>query len=446
MKKIRKRRFKKGIKKILTIVALSIICYLFYIVFYSDFNITEVEYGNNIIEIKYTTDYKNIYCALTLKDKVPEFNDKVWIKGNNNICNLTVELNNTYNLFIRNNEKIISESSYNDLVYYNLNNIQDKFYIALNGTYTPPLDYLIIGNASSKLFSNYDDEIIYIKNNKIYGKSIGSTTLKIGNKNDSKTIDIIVTDLIAKVETNFDFNKGFLKCNQYNKENNDLLDNILKSRIADAGYTTRAGVVAAARFLTLELPYRIDYFYENGRIAFRSTKVDGEGRYYHIGLYLSQDRTSNIQYRSKGPATWGCSIYNNPAKRDMSNGLDCSGFVSWVLLNAGYNPGDLGAGITNVYDLTDTGEKKSLTYSLSNSDTIKAGDLLWKSAGGGHIAIIVGIDDENYYVAEALWDDYPEKGVIINTYSKANFHNNYKYVILMDNYYKNDGNYSKLWY
>lgn len=32
----------------------------------------------------------------------------------------------------------------------------------------------------------------------------------------------------------------------------------------------------------------------------------------------------------------------------MSNGLDCSGFVSWVLLNAGYNPGDLGAGVTNV--------------------------------------------------------------------------------------------------
>jgi hypothetical protein len=170
------------------------------------------------------------------------------------------------------------------------------------------------------------------------------------------------------------------------------------------------------------------------------------GLYFYIGLYLSQDRTSNIQYRSKGPATWGCSIYNNPAKRDMSNGLDCSGFVSWVLLNAGYNPGDLGAGVTNVYDLTDTGEKKTLTYSLSNSDTIKAGDLPWKSAGGGHIAIIVGIDNDNYYVAEALWDDYPEKGVIINTYSKANFHNNYKYVILMDNYYKNDGNYSKLWY
>ena len=154
MKKIKKRKLRKSIKNILTIIALSIICYLFYIVFYSDFNITEVKYDDNKIEIKYNTDYESIYCVLTLEDKIPEFNDKGWIKGTNKICNLNVELNNSYKLFIRNNEKILSNNSYNDLIYYDLSNIQDKFYIALNGTYIPPLDYLIIGNASNKLFSN----------------------------------------------------------------------------------------------------------------------------------------------------------------------------------------------------------------------------------------------------------------------------------------------------
>ena len=83
---------------------------------------------------------------------------------------------------------------------------------------------------------------------------------------------------------------------------------------------------------------------------------------------------------------------------------------------------------------------------MANSNNIKAGDLLWKNAGGGHIAIIVGIDDKNYYAAEALWDGYPETGVIINKYPKSSINSKYKYVILMDTYYKEEGNYSKLWY
>ena len=30
----------------------------------------------------------------------------------------------------------------------------------------------------------------------------------------------------------------------------------------------------------------------------------------------------------------------------MPNGLDCSGFIAWVLKNAGFDPGDIGAGDT----------------------------------------------------------------------------------------------------
>ena len=76
----------------------------------------------------------------------------------------------------------------------------------------------------------------------------------------------------------------------YTKEQNDLLDEILKDRINDAGYKTRAGAVEAARFLSLEFPYRIRYFSENGRG--NTNKVEGEGRYYQVGLYLDESRFS----------------------------------------------------------------------------------------------------------------------------------------------------------
>ena len=53
----------------------------------------------------------------------------------------------------------------------------------------------------------------------------------------------------------------------YTKEQIDLLDDILKSEVEKAGPGTRAGVVAAATFLPLEFPYKIPYFYENGRLT-----------------------------------------------------------------------------------------------------------------------------------------------------------------------------------
>jgi hypothetical protein len=194
-----------------------------------------------------------------------------------------------------------------------------------------------------------------------------------------------------------------------------------------------------------EFPYRISYFSENGRIAFRSTKVDGEGRYYHKGLYLSKDRESGIQYKNQGPATWRCNMYNRISHRTSRNGLDCSGFISWVLLNGGFDPGDIGAGVTEVYDLTDTGKRTKFNQSVVDSGVVKTGDLLSSpNSSGGHIAMIVGMDDKYYYVAESLWTG-KYTGVVIMPYLKNTAYKRYYYVMLMDDYYKEDGNYSVHW-
>ena len=49
--------------------------------------------------------------------------------------------------------------------------------------------------------------------------------------------DVVVTDLIVSPVINT--NKAFLPCGRYTKEENELLDKILASRVKEAGEGTR---------------------------------------------------------------------------------------------------------------------------------------------------------------------------------------------------------------
>lgn len=446
-KKVNRRKKTKLNRLVFMIFYLGIILLFIYLTRCVKITSVTLNKDNNKITVEFSSKEQDLYCILKVNNEVPSIDDKEWVKSKDNTCEFDVSLNNSYGLYIKNSNKIVFNNTYKKTLFFEVNNNINEIYLAVNDEYNLKYKYLNIGNEPSKDFINNDnDDVLSIKNNIISTKSVGKDKLRVKYGGYERVINVTVTDLIVSAPNSFNFKKSKLDCNHYSEEENDLLDSILENRVNQVGYKTRAAAVEAARFLTLEFPYRVDYFYENGRIAYRSKKVDGEGRYYHTGLYLNNSRTKNITNISTGPASWGCKMYNNPAKRDMRNGLDCSGFVSWALLNGGYDPGDIGAGITNVYDLTDTGVKKTLSNSLTSGNSIKAGDLLWKSAGGGHIAIIVGIDENNYYVAEALWDDYPETGVIINTYSRKNIANKFKYIIFMDDYYKDEGDYTSLWY
>ena len=60
----------------------------------------------------------------------------------------------------------------------------------------------------------------------------------------------------------------------------------------------------------------------------------------------------------------------------------------------------------------------------------------------GHIAIIIGIDENNIYVAESL----PRfKGVVANVYNKNKISKTFSHVILMDRVYEIDGNLTNMW-
>ncbi|MDE5888658.1 MAG: Ig-like domain-containing protein, partial [Bacilli bacterium] len=308
-----------------------------------------------------------------------------------------------------------------------------------------------IGELDASVSWKTDNEKIATVDNdgNVTGVDYGETYVRaVSSEGKSKAVKVIVTNLIRKPA--IDFNKNYIKCNQFSVYEADMIDQILFDRIDTAGYQTRAGVIAAARFLALEFSYRIPYFAENGRLNNYAPykHVDGEGRYYHRGLYLNENKFSSITSSFVGPCIWGCDLQTFTELPEFTygkyypNGLDCSGFVSWALLNGGFDIGDIGAGENDDHDdLDDLGTKVYITDELMSSGRVKVGDLIGLN---GHMAILVGWDDNNYYIAESLNNT---GGVVITTVARNKLvHNSiYKYIILMDEVYKSDGNYTNMW-
>ena len=284
---------------------------------------------------------------------------------------------------------------------------------------------------------DYIDEYVTISENVITANNVGETVIEVEH---CKNLDIIVTDIYEKA--NLNNNKAYLKDGQYSAEDNKLLDNILEYKINNVGYQSRAAVVEAARFLLLNFKYKLNYFYENGRLDTddKDNICDGEGRYYHLGLYLSDCKYEEISISQNGLAYWGKELYCDYEEEYCPNGLDCSGFISWALLNGGYDCKDIGSGPSKgVLDLSDLGD---LTYIYDvDINKIKVGDLVGLD---GHIGMIIGIDGTNIYIGEAYWIN----DLNVRTYSYREFlqDSEWEYVLYMDTYYKEDGNLSNMWY
>ncbi len=398
---------------------------------------------------------KDTWCYITTKNEKPDKNDSEWLIASNGYCSFTVP-NGDYKIYVKDKYGNINDI---DSQKVEINKVIDiktnksNFYLYKGGSEVLTYELVTLGDFEEKvtLSSNNDNIASIDENGKIIGNNYGEAVITLTSESGtSSKVNVYVSSFITKPEINF--NKPYVQCKQFTNEENDLIDQILFDRVNTAGYGTRAGVIAAARFLALEFSYRIHYFSENGRLKNYSPykHVDGEGRYYHRGLYLSEGKYSSLEQGAilAGPATWGCSIpmYVNLPQytygNSYPNGLDCSGFVTWALLNGGIDVGDLGAGENaNQYDLDDLGTKVTITSELLNSDKVKVGDLI---GNNGHMAIIAGIDDNNYYIAESL---NTTAGVVITTMAKSNLPNStlYQHIILMDSVYKDEGNYQNMW-
>lgn len=410
--------------------------------------IFNIEIGQPLLKID-----KSTWCLISDNNAIPNVDDENWQKAGNGYCSFTVT-DGDYFIFLK--------DSYGNILEFDKQNIKLNKVLEIKPNKTTfymwkgmqqELSYNIVkvGDVKENIsLISLDDSIATInKENVITANDYGTTYITIEDEGGAKSkIKVIVSPFITKPIVNS--NKKYLSCKQFSTDEADLIDLILFDRIDDAGYKTRAGVVAAARFLTLEFSYRVHYFYENGRLNNYAPykHVDGEGRYYHRGLYLNESKFAEITASFVGPAIWGCDLQNYTdwgpyiTGKYYPNGLDCSGFVTWALLNGGFDIGDIGAGENaNHDDLDDLGTKVKITDELMNSGKVKVGDLIGLN---GHMAILAGWDSSNYYIAESL---NTTGGVVMTVVAKNKLVNNsiYKYIILMDDVYKEDGNLTNMW-
>ena len=299
----------------------------------------------------------------------------------------------------------------------------------------------------------------------------------------------------------------------------DALNNHLRNRVINASNNnkidgSRASVVAAARFLSLEFKYGINYYLdevgnENGYQAdyFKEDDYDNSGKsnlfnptskfinlfdyniitdkgsYNQIGLNLNtyQGWGKKVDYRYYNSnydggycancLSYGTNYWNKGYRYYDYNGLDCSGFITWSLINGGVNyqgvryydyPNYIKSS-NNVKKIS-TSNKKNIINEINNG-SILAGDLLWKS---DHVAMILGIDKSTstIYVAEettysynlntALGASSYRSGadnsswrlrVTAFNYNDTNstLYTRFTTVIKMGNIYSSKGNYTDLW-
>lgn len=324
----------------------------------------------------------------------------------------------------------------------------DTFYLAIGESEKLNYDIESSKDDYKLTWSSENEDIVSISDGKIVGVNLGTSVVTLKSESGKKAeVSVTVTDLIRKPE--LDDKKKFLPCHAYTEEEAHIIDEALRTRVLNKGEGTRAALIETIRFMTLSFKYKVSYFYENGRMHESGVrKADGEGRYYHKGLYLSEDKFKDIKVSHKGPVIWGCPLTNlqdhnryKPGAK-MPNGLDCSGFVTWSLYNSGLDVGDIGAGINDRHkDMSDVGEMHSLTYEYANSGDYKVGDVI---ARWGHTALIAGKDSEYLYIAESLL-----KGVRIEKVSYKNpnssLYKYYAYINKMDKEYSKNDDYTDMW-
>lgn len=182
---------------------------------------------------------------------------------------------------------------------------------------------------------------------------------------------------------------------------------LIAENVDDAGFGTRAGVVAAAVTLIGELGdnygVKVPYYWGGG---------------HYDGVIIGAHH-----YWGSDP---DCTTYANNQTYDYC-GLDCSGFVPWAIKNGGFGMNQMLAG-----DFKNINGAEKVTLK-SNQAVLQPGDLLESE---GHIVLVVGIDEDanEYICAEAAGNQY---GVL---FMRRPFKPSGYWGVNMDGYYGNSAN------
>ncbi len=206
--------------------------------------------------------------------------------------------------------------------------------------------------------------------------------------------------------------KPFMRCNTYTLADKVELEGKLQKVVADAGYGTRAGVVEAARFLVGALDYKVPYLGPKD-------VNDVLGRYKKIGLNIAN---------SNG---WGCNVSG------WTQGMDCTNFVEWAFYQNGIK--------THPYT-------KGHDETIPIASALRVGDLLFtpcevdcenKTYGLSHVGIIIGVDDNYFYVAESTTGSI--NAIVVTKWEKNNMPKKGKFSWAKIWDYGVDGNVTDMW-
>ena len=179
---------------------------------------------------------------------------------------------------------------------------------------------------------------------------------------------------------------------------------LIADNVEDAGFGTRAGVVAAAVTLIGELGdnygVKVPYYWGGG---------------HYDGVVVGA-----LGYWGSDPK---CTTYANNQTYDYC-GLDCSGFVPWAIKNGGFN---IGQRLASDFYKLDGAEKVTLR---SGEAVLEPGDLL---ESDGHVVLVVAIDESTsqYICAEASGN---AQGVL---FTRRSFKDSGYWGVKMDGYYNN---------
>jgi len=205
-------------------------------------------------------------------------------------------------------------------------------------------------------------------------------------------------------------NTGILRepLDEFLEDNGSSLEEfneLIAENVDDAGWGTRAGVVAAAVTLIGELGnnygVKVPYYWSGGHY---DGVVDGA-----LGYWGSTE----------------CHTYANNQHYNYC-GLDCSGFVPWAIKNGGFKKGvDLAGNFENM-----PGARR---VKLTTEPQLQPGDLLESDS---HIVLVVGIDEASgqYICAEAMGNAY---GVL---FSRRAFNEKGYWGVDLEDYYNNPSN------
>lgn len=188
-------------------------------------------------------------------------------------------------------------------------------------------------------------------------------------------------------------------------------NNLLKNRINSVGgMGSRSAVVEAGKYLSEE--ENIPYFWG--------------GKFYEVGVCEDWNKIKKVSSEGSDIQFVG---------DEWPFGLDCSGFVSWAIINGGYK-----MNVSFTGDYYNYIKPNTMVFSVESlcSGKVKEGDLLFRK---GHIALITDIDLDNntIKVAEEKGAKY---GMVVTNTTIDNFvnSNNYSDIYLMEDYYNDKNN------